>query len=124
MDQYEKVKKIGEGSYGVVYKARDLIANKTIALNDRLQDVVHSENRFYIAFEYLDLDLKKNMDSCPDFAKDPRLVKVSDITLLSGYPPKKRKRKEEEKKRANFVLRSFMYFLLEDLRYFINRLGI
>ncbi|KAJ0034146.1 hypothetical protein Pint_26455 [Pistacia integerrima] len=33
MDQYEKVEKIGEGTYGVVYKARDLITNETIALN-------------------------------------------------------------------------------------------
>lgn len=30
--QYEKVEKIGEGMYGVVYKARDRITNETIAL--------------------------------------------------------------------------------------------
>lgn len=43
---------------------------------DRLQDVVHSEKRLYLVFEYLDLDLKKHMDSCPEFAKDPRMIKV------------------------------------------------
>lgn len=43
----------------------------------RLQDVVHSEKRLYLVFEYLDLDLKKHMDSSPEFAKDPRQVKVS-----------------------------------------------
>ncbi|KAI0500874.1 hypothetical protein KFK09_019092 [Dendrobium nobile] len=32
MDQYEKVEKIGEGTYGVVYKARDKLTNETIAL--------------------------------------------------------------------------------------------
>ena len=32
MWQYEKVEKIGEGTYGVVYKARDLLTNETIAL--------------------------------------------------------------------------------------------
>jgi hypothetical protein len=32
MWQYEKVEKIGEGMYGVVYKARDRITNETIAL--------------------------------------------------------------------------------------------
>ncbi|MCI18644.1 cell division control protein 2 [Trifolium medium] len=32
MDQYEKVEKIGEGTYGVVYKARDRVTNETIAL--------------------------------------------------------------------------------------------
>jgi len=30
--QYEKVEKIGEGTYGVVYKARDRVTNETIAL--------------------------------------------------------------------------------------------
>lgn len=30
--QYEKVEKIGEGTYGVVYKARDKVTNETIAL--------------------------------------------------------------------------------------------
>ncbi|CAN1753461.1 Cell division control protein 2 homolog A [Linum perenne] len=113
MEQYEKVEKIGEGTYGVVYKARDRITNETIALKKirleqedegvpstaireisllkemqhgnivslcigyRLQDVVHSEKRLYLVFEYLDLDLKKHMDSCPEFGKDPRIVKVS-----------------------------------------------
>ena len=32
MLQYEKVEKIGEGTYGVVYKARDRTTNETIAL--------------------------------------------------------------------------------------------
>ncbi|URE34922.1 TELO2 interacting protein 1 [Musa troglodytarum] len=32
MDQYEKVEKIGEGTYGVVYKARDRLTIETIAL--------------------------------------------------------------------------------------------
>ena len=32
LDQYEKVEKIGEGTYGVVYKARDRLTNETIAL--------------------------------------------------------------------------------------------
>lgn len=32
MLQYEKVEKIGEGTYGVVYKARDRLTNETIAL--------------------------------------------------------------------------------------------
>ena len=32
MVQYEKVEKIGEGTYGVVYKARDRTTNETIAL--------------------------------------------------------------------------------------------
>ncbi|RYR64367.1 hypothetical protein Ahy_A03g010488 isoform B [Arachis hypogaea] len=114
MEQYEKVEKIGEGTYGVVYKARDRVTNETIALKKirleqedegvpstaireisllkemqhrnivRLQDVVHSEKRLYLVFEYLDLDLKKHMDSSPEFAKDPRQVKVFLYQILCG----------------------------------------
>lgn len=45
----------------------------------RLQDVVHSDKRLYLVFEYLDLDLKKHMDSCPELAKNPQLIKVGEI---------------------------------------------
>ncbi|XP_072968151.1 cell division control protein 2 homolog isoform X2 [Typha angustifolia] len=114
MDQYEKVEKIGEGTYGVVYKARDRVTNQMIALKKirlehedegvpstaireisllkemqhgnivRLQDVVHSEKRIYLVFEYLDLDLKKHMDSCPDFAKDSYIIKKFLYQILHG----------------------------------------
>jgi cyclin-dependent kinase 2 len=30
--QYEKVEKIGEGTYGVVYRARDRVTNEIVAL--------------------------------------------------------------------------------------------
>jgi hypothetical protein len=46
----------------------------------RLRDVVHSEKRLYLVFEYLDLDLKKYMDSTPEFSKDPRQIKVCDVS--------------------------------------------
>lgn len=55
--------------------------NEFLTFGYRLQDVVHSEKRLYLVFEYLDLDLKKHMDSCPEFSKDPRLVKVRGISL-------------------------------------------
>ncbi|KAG5578275.1 hypothetical protein H5410_058409 [Solanum commersonii] len=111
MDQYEKIGKIGEGTYGVVYKAlvratKEIVALKKIRLEQedegvpstaireisllkemqhrnivRLLDVVHSEKRLYLVFEYLDLDLKKHMDSCPEFSKDTGVVKVSKIKI-------------------------------------------
>lgn len=56
----------------------------SLTSDDRLQDVVHSEKRLYLVFEYLDLDLKKHMDSCPEFSQDPRLVKVCYLYLLCG----------------------------------------
>ncbi|KAF7056058.1 hypothetical protein CFC21_063513 [Triticum aestivum] len=115
MEQYEKVEKIGEGTYGVVYKARDRATNETIALKKirleqedegvpstaireisllkemqhgnivKLHDVVHSEKRIWLVFEYLDLDLKKFMDSCPEFAKSPALIKLADFGLARAF---------------------------------------
>jgi cyclin-dependent kinase 2 len=32
MDNYQKIEKIGEGTYGVVYKARDKITGNLVAL--------------------------------------------------------------------------------------------
>ena len=45
-----------------------------------LKDVIHSDNRLYLVFEFLDLDLKKHMDTNPHLCKDHRIVKVSDIS--------------------------------------------
>uniref|UniRef100_A0A0E0CTU3 Protein kinase domain-containing protein n=1 Tax=Oryza meridionalis TaxID=40149 RepID=A0A0E0CTU3_9ORYZ len=114
MEQYDKEEKIGEGTYGVVYKARDKVTNETIALKKirleqedegvpstaireisllkemhhrnivRLHDVIHSEKRIGLVFEYLDLDLKKFMDSCPEFAKNPTLIKSYLYQILRG----------------------------------------
>ena len=38
--------------------------------------MIHSDNRLYLVFEFLDLDLKKHMDTNPDLCKDHRIVKV------------------------------------------------
>jgi serine/threonine protein kinase len=95
-ERYTKIEKIGEGTYGVVYKARDNIGGEIIALKKirldaedegvpstaireisllkelqhtnivRLKDVVHAENKLYLVFEFLDQDLKKYMDSTPN----------------------------------------------------------
>ena len=42
----------------------------------RLLDVVHSEKKLYLVFEYLDLDLKKHMETAPPSGLSPQLVKV------------------------------------------------
>lgn len=41
-----------------------------------LYDVIHSEKRLYLVFEFLDLDLKKLMDSKSNFSRDQRVIKV------------------------------------------------
>jgi len=95
MDDYRKIEKIGEGTYGVVYKAIDKVTGAVVALKKirldvetegvpstaireisllkeldhpnivRLMDVVHSEKRLYLVFEFLNQDLKRYMDSQP-----------------------------------------------------------
>ncbi|NXH15917.1 CDK3 kinase, partial [Bucco capensis] len=93
MEAYQKIGKIGEGTYGVVYKARhkhtrQLVAVKKIRLDAdtegvpttaireisllkelkhtnivRLLDVLHSHKDLYIVLEYLNQDLRKYIDS-------------------------------------------------------------
>jgi cyclin-dependent kinase 2 len=93
IERYQKLEKIGEGTYGVVYKSRDKQTGDTIALKKirleaddegvpstaireisllkslqhpnvvRLRDVVHDETKLYLIFEYLDQDLKKYMNT-------------------------------------------------------------
>ena len=97
MENFQKIEKIGEGTYGIVYKAKDKITNQFVALKKirleiesegvpstaireisllkelehpgivQLLDVVHTEQKLYLVFEYLDKDLKKLMD---DYAKE------------------------------------------------------
>uniref|UniRef100_A0AAA9T237 cyclin-dependent kinase n=1 Tax=Bos taurus TaxID=9913 RepID=A0AAA9T237_BOVIN len=88
MDMFQKVEKIGEGTYGVVYKARNketgqLVALKKIRL-DLLLDVVHSEKKLYLVFEFLSQDLKKYMDSTPASELPLHLVKRYLFQLLQG----------------------------------------
>jgi len=92
MEKYQKIEKLGEGRYGIVYKAQnrengEIVALKRIRLDNeeegvpctaireisilkdlrhpnilRLYDVLHTENRLTLVFEYLDSDLKKFLD--------------------------------------------------------------
>ncbi|KAJ2218827.1 Cyclin-dependent kinase catalytic subunit, partial [Coemansia sp. RSA 485] len=92
-ERYLKLDKVGEGTYGVVYKARDMQTGETVAMKKirlegddegvpstaireisllkelqhenivRLLDIVYNDAKLYLVFEFLDLDLKKYMDS-------------------------------------------------------------
>ncbi|KAI8620621.1 kinase-like domain-containing protein, partial [Chytriomyces sp. MP71] len=109
---YEKVEKIGEGTYGVVYKARDRASGTIVALKKirletedegvpstaireisllkelrhpnivRLLDIVHNDAKLYLIFEFLDLDLKKYMDSIKMLS--PSLIRSYMLQLVSG----------------------------------------
>ena len=112
IDRYQKIEKIGEGTYGVVYKARDVVDNEIVALKKirlegedegvpptaireisvlkeithenivKLKDIVHSEKKLYLIFEYLDKDLRKFLEGSkgiPEF-----LIKKLLFQMLSG----------------------------------------
>ena len=94
IDKYEKLEVIGEGTYGIVYKARDTDTNEIYALKKirlesedegipstaireiallkelqhpnivRLVNVLHTDRKLTLVFEYLDQDLKKLLDTC------------------------------------------------------------
>jgi len=114
LTKYKKIDKpLGEGTYGVVYKARHVDTGEVVALKKirlevedegvpstalreisvlktldhpnvvKLKDVEHSENRLYLVFEYLDQDLKKYMDSCRKPIA-PMLVKSYVYQMLLG----------------------------------------
>eukprot|EP00271_Cylindrocystis_brebissonii_P019240 TRINITY_DN5788_c0_g1_i1.p1 TRINITY_DN5788_c0_g1~~TRINITY_DN5788_c0_g1_i1.p1 ORF type:complete len:303 (+),score=40.48 TRINITY_DN5788_c0_g1_i1:286-1194(+) len=114
MDQYERVEKIGEGTYGVVYKAKDKVTNEVVALKKirleaedegvpstaireiallkemqhvnivKLLDVVHYDRRLYLVFEVLDMDLKKHLEVRPEICGNHPLVKSYLYQILSG----------------------------------------
>ncbi|XP_072030391.1 cyclin-dependent kinase 2-like [Amphiura filiformis] len=114
MDNFQKIEKIGEGTYGVVYKARNKVTGGMVALKKirldtesegvpstaireiallkelnhknivRLLDVVHNEKKLYLVFEFMHQDLKKYMDKCPPSGLPMPLVKSYLYQLLEG----------------------------------------
>eukprot|EP00727_Mastigamoeba_balamuthi_P007047 m51a1_g2963 Cyclin-dependent kinase 5 homolog (295) ;mRNA; r:686317-688019 len=113
MDKYVKTDKLGEGTYGIVYKARnkdtaEVVALKRIRLDSidegvpctaireisllkelkhpsivRLYDVIYTEKKLTLVFEYLDQDLKKHMDECGGALPLPK-IKSFAFQLLRG----------------------------------------
>ncbi|XP_036310502.1 cyclin-dependent kinase 2 isoform X3 [Pipistrellus kuhlii] len=114
MENFQKVEKIGEGTYGVVYKAKNKLTGEVVALKKirldtetegvpstaireisllkelnhpnivKLLDVIHTENKLYLVFEFLHQDLKKFMDASALTGIPLPLVKV--VTLWYRAP--------------------------------------
>ncbi|KAJ2157403.1 Cyclin-dependent kinase catalytic subunit [Coemansia sp. RSA 552] len=113
-ERYVKLDKVGEGTYGVVYKARDtqqgrIVAMKKIRLEVddegvpstaireisllkelqhenivKLFDIVYNDAKLYLVFEFLDLDLKKYMDSVGPGGLSAAQVKSYMHQLVKG----------------------------------------
>jgi len=113
LDLFSKLEKIGEGTYGIVYKAKDRQTGKEIALKKirldtdtegvpstaireiallrelshpnvvQLLDVIQTNTRFLV-FEFLNQDLKKYMDNAPATGIEVDLVKSYLYQLLAG----------------------------------------
>ena len=92
LEKFIKVEKVGEGTYGVVYKCKVKDTEKFVALKKvrlenedegipstsireisilkqlrhpnivNLEDLIHGEKKLYLVFEFLDYDLKKFLD--------------------------------------------------------------
>ncbi|OBA20498.1 cell division control protein [Metschnikowia bicuspidata var. bicuspidata NRRL YB-4993] len=117
LSDFQRQEKVGEGTYGVVYKALDtrynnrVVALKKIRLESedegvpstaireisllkemrddnivRLYDIIHSDShKLYLVFEFLDLDLKKYMESIPQgVGLEPSMVKRFMHQLVKG----------------------------------------
>ncbi|KAL0950632.1 hypothetical protein HGRIS_007422 [Hohenbuehelia grisea] len=111
---YVQLEKLGEGTYATVYKGRSRTTNEIVALKEihldaeegtpstaireislmkelkhvnivRLHDVIHTETKLTLIFEYADQDLKKYMDQHGDRgALEPNTVRSFMFQLLKG----------------------------------------
>jgi negative regulator of the PHO system len=110
----EKHEKLGEGTYATVYKGRSRTTNEVVALKEinldadegtpstaireislmkelrhvnilRLHDVIHTETKLVLIFEFCEQDLKRYMDTHGDRgALDLRIVQSFMSQLLTG----------------------------------------
>jgi len=93
MEKYKKTKKLGEGTYGIVYKAENTITHEEVALKAirleseeegvpctaireisllkeldhpnvvRLLEIIHDVDKLTLVFEFCDQDLKQHLDA-------------------------------------------------------------
>ncbi|XP_059476060.1 cyclin-dependent kinase 1-like [Neocloeon triangulifer] len=92
MNEFVRLEKLGEGTYGVVYKARNIKTDEIVAMKKiraeeeegipataireisllkelahpnvvSLHDVLMEESKLYLVFEHMSMDLRKYMDS-------------------------------------------------------------
>jgi serine/threonine protein kinase len=114
LEKFVKLEKIGEGTYGVVFKSRnketqELVALKKIRLENEqegipstaireisilkqlkhsniieLKDLIHGDKKLYLIFDFIDCDLKKFLDR-NNAPLSLQLVKVIIIYLRAFF---------------------------------------
>lgn len=114
--RYTRLEKLGEGTYATVFKGKNKVTGEIVALKEihldpeegapstaireislmkelkhpnivRLQDIIHTENKLSLVFEFMDQDLKKYMDStarATQGALDQNTIKSFMYQLLKG----------------------------------------
>ncbi|RIA96589.1 kinase-like domain-containing protein [Glomus cerebriforme] len=112
--EYVRLEKLGEGTYATVYKGKERRSGETVALKEihldseegapstaireislmkelkhpnivKLKDVIHTENKLMLVFEYMDQDLKKYMDIHGNHgALDSMTIKLFMYQMLTG----------------------------------------
>eukprot|EP00053_Salpingoeca_punica_P024621 m.13959 g.13959 ORF g.13959 m.13959 type:complete len:320 (-) comp7008_c1_seq1:183-1142(-) len=112
--RYQRIDRVGQGAYGVVYKALDRETNQLVALKRirlqsedegvpctaireisllkelhhpnivRLYDVLHSERKLTLVFEFCDQDLEKYLETRRGQPPELQTVKSFLYQLLNG----------------------------------------
>ncbi|KAI9256277.1 serine/threonine-protein kinase pef1 [Sporodiniella umbellata] len=114
--RYVRLEKLGEGTYATVFKGKHRTTGETVALKEihldpeegapstaireislmkelkhpnivRLQDILHTESKLTLVFEFMEQDLKKHMDAVARATRgtlDASVVKSFMYQLLCG----------------------------------------
>ncbi|KAK2954222.1 putative Cyclin-dependent kinase 3 [Blattamonas nauphoetae] len=105
LERYKKIEKIGEGTYGVVYKASDVLTGRLVAVKKirlgfgedgvpvtalreiatqrelqhpnivKLIETIHTGKQLFLIFEYLPLDLRHCLESSSNEDSQPSFSK-------------------------------------------------
>lgn len=112
-ERYQKLEKIGEGTYGVVYKCKDTVTGDMVALKKirmehedegvpstaireisllkeldhvnvvKLREILHGDDKLYLIFEFAEQDLKKCLE-INGAPLPPKTVKSFTYQILQG----------------------------------------
>ncbi|KHJ42311.1 hypothetical protein D918_07650 [Trichuris suis] len=112
LESYQKLEKLGEGTYATVYKGRSRLTDALVALKEirleqeegapctairevsllrelrhanvvTLHDIIYTDKTLTLVFEYLDSDLKQYMDACGNLLSMNN-IKIFAFQILRG----------------------------------------